>query len=153
MVEPQDMGVDELRPFDNIPDDAAVLRRPGLECVVHAHRGSMTVGCRTYAADALRDVPRVSRVPALEDKLESPKQRSRRPCILDLPAFDLHIDPQMPFDSCHRVYGYSGHYFLPPFFSSVLPDPAVATACTAMPTAVATAATAPILSAPASTPP
>ncbi len=153
MVEPQDVGVDELGPFDHVPDDAAVVRRPHLEGVVHAHRGGMAVGGRANAADALGDVPGVPRISALQDELETSKQCSRGPGVFHLTAFDLDIDPQMSFDSCHRVYGYSGHYFLPPFSSLVLPDPAVATAWTAMPTAVATAATAPILSAPASTPP
>ena len=113
----------------------------------------MAVRGRTNSADPLRNVPGVPRVPALQDDLESPEQRARGPCILDLAAFDLNIDPKMSFNSGERVYGYPGHYFLPPSLSLVLPDAAVPTACTAIPTAVATAATAPIVSAPASTPP
>ena len=153
MVEPEDVGVDELRAFDDVPDDAAVVRGSHLEGVVHAHGRGMAVGGGADAADPLRDVPGVARVPSLQDDLKSAEQRAGRPGILDLAAFDLDIDPQMSFDPCHRVYRDPGHYFLPPSLSLVLPEPAVASAWTATPAAVATAATVPMVSAPASTPP
>ena len=128
VIEPQDMGMYELCAFYDISYDAAVVRRFNLEGVIHAHGRRMAMRRGTDSANPLRYVPGVAGVPSLQDDLETPEQRTGCPCILHLAAFDLDIDPQMSFDPCHRVYGYPGHYFLPPSFSLVLPEVPVAAA-------------------------
>ena len=154
MIEPQDVGMHELSPFNDVPDYPSILRRPDLESIVHAHGRCVAVGSGADAADPLGNVPGIARVPSLEDQFKAPEQGAGCPGVLDLPALYLEIYPQMSLYTCEWVNSDPCHYFSPPsFLSFVLPDAAVPMAWAAIPTTVATPAMAPSLSAPASTPP
>src|ERR1017187_3146770 len=98
-VEVDDVVLDTLRPDDQVPEEAGVRGRNGTHGVFHRPDGGDGVHGRADAANALGEGPRVARIAALEDQLDSPEHRGGGPGVLDESPVHLGFDSEMPFDA------------------------------------------------------
>ena len=109
MVEVHDVIVHRVRDEDQVADVLGVHRNFEAERVLDRADRSDRVHRGTHPADPLREQPRVTRIPSLQDDLDSPPHLARRPGFLDRAAIHLHIDAEVSFDTGDRVYDDACH--------------------------------------------
>ena len=109
VVEVHDVIMDVLAGGDEVAQQPGVHRRVDVERGFDRTDRGERMHRRTHPADALREVPSVPRVAADEDLLQAAPHRGGRPGLGDLPAVDLRLDAQMPFDAGDRVYDDAIH--------------------------------------------
>lgn len=77
------------------------------------HRGqSMCV--RSDPARSLNKMLCISRVPALENQLDTPEHLAGAPGVCDLTTLNLNFDTKVALYSCNRIYRYSLAHMFPP---------------------------------------
>ena len=109
MVEVHDVIMDVLAGGDEVAQQPGVHRRIDVERGLDRTDRGERVHRRTHPADALREIPGVPRVAADEDLLQAAPHGGGGPGLGDLPAVDLRLDAQMPFDAGDRVYDDAVH--------------------------------------------
>ena len=82
----------ELGPFDDVAQQAGVIGYGDAQGIFHGpHRRDGVHGCAD-ATDALRKVPRIARIAALEDQLQPAKHGAGAPGVGNDAVFHLHLD-------------------------------------------------------------
>ena len=103
VVEPQDMAVQELRAFQQVADDARVVRDLDAVGFFGRDSGRVGVGHRAHAADALHDLGSILGRAVLDDHLHAAEAAAGHPGIGNLAVGHFHLDAEMAFDTGNRV--------------------------------------------------
>ncbi len=102
--------VNVLRTDHQVANQFGVARYFGADGVFYGANRRDTVHQRTYAADALRKSPRITRITVLEDDLDASHHGAGRIRLGDLVAVHLRFDTEVTFDTRNRVdYDSSVH--------------------------------------------
>ena len=96
--------MDVLRAVHQVADQFGVLRDLVVERIFDRTNRCQAVDQRAYAADTLREGPRVARVAPAQYDLDAAHHGARRIGAGDAVAFHLRLDAQMPLDAGNRVY-------------------------------------------------
>ena len=103
MVEVHHVVVDELRARDHVPDEPRVRRDNDLQRRLNGANRRKRMNRRADATCALCEHPGIAWIPALDNRLQAAKHRTRAPGVLDLAILNFHLNAEVAFDSSDRV--------------------------------------------------
>ena len=104
MIEMHHMVMQVLHAQHQIADGRGVSGDFHADGVFKGAGGGKGVGVGAYAAGALREMLRVTRVTALENHFQPAEQCGGAASVLDAAVFHFHLDTQMSFDAGDGIH-------------------------------------------------
>jgi hypothetical protein len=110
MVEMNDVILDVLDPFDEVPDEPGVIGDAEIQGILYSSHGADGVYRRSNASYALGHQPGPPRIASFQNDLQPPEHGAGAPGVSHLPIVHLGLDSQVTFDTGNGIdCDFGGH--------------------------------------------